>query len=428
MTDLVTELTDRLAMLDQRLRRLEDEAEISRLIATYGPLADAGDAEAVAAMWVEDGVYDVDEITMTGRAEILAMVRSTNHQAWIAGGCAHFVGPVRVCVDTPAGLAEAVGHSLMVVNDDGFVVRRATANVWQLRRTDEGWRVVVRTSRILDGRAEAPALLGRAGNLEVDVTKQAAHRLAEAEASGVACAPVRDLIGADDLTAAYAVQSVNVAAKIAGGARVVGRKIGATSTAVRTQLGVDQPDFGWLFDDMDLTGADEVPMSRLLQPKAEAEIAFVLAEDLADGPLDPAQIRASVAYAVAALEIVDSRIAGWDIRFGDTVADNASSGLYVLGTERRTLEELEPIDVEMTMSIDGEVVSTGKGADCLGDPLNALAWLARTAREYGEPLRAGQVVLSGALGPMRDVHPGAVVSADISGLGSVTATFSRETQ
>ncbi len=428
MSDLVTDLTDRLTRLEQRLTRVEDEAEISRLIATYGPLADAGDAEAVAALWVEDGVYDVDEIKMTGRAEILAMIQSKNHQAWIAGGCAHFVGPVRICVDTDAGLAEAVGHSLMVVNEDGFVVRRATANAWRLRRTEQGWRVTVRTSRVLDGRAEATALLARAGTFGGDVTEQAARRLAEAAEAGVACAPVRDLIGGNDLAAAYAVQSINVASKIAGGAKVVGRKIGATSPAVRAQLGVDQPDFGWLFDDMDLTGADEVPMGRLLQPKAEAEIAFVLATDLADGPLDAAQVRASVAYAVAALEIVDSRIAGWDIQFGDTVADNASSGLYVLGTQRRTLDELEPLDVEMTMTLDGEVVSTGNGAACLGDPLNALAWLARTAREYGEPLRAGQVVLSGALGPMRDVHAGAVVSATISGLGSVTATFSEETQ
>ena len=163
MSDLVTDMIDRLTLLEKRVDRLEDEAEISRLIATYGPLADAGDAEAVAALWVEDGVYDVDEITMTGRAEILAMIRSTNHQAWIAGGCAHFVGPVRVSVDEDAQLAEAVGHSLMVVNEGGFVVRRATANLWLLRRTEDGWRVVTRTSRVLDGRAEAPALLGRAG-------------------------------------------------------------------------------------------------------------------------------------------------------------------------------------------------------------------------------------------------------------------------
>jgi 2-keto-4-pentenoate hydratase len=254
--------------------------------------------------------------------------------------------------------------------------------------------------------------------------RQAAERLQQATSTGTPCAPVRDLIGADDLAAAYAVQSRVITARREAGATVVGRKIGLTSVAVQQQLGVDQPDFGWLLDDMDLTGAPEVPMERLLQPKAEAEIAFVLKADLADGPLDETQIRAAVDYAVAALEIVDSRVTGWDIAFGDTVADNASSGLYVLGTDRRTLAELEPVDVTMSMTINGAEVSTGTGAACLGDPLNALAWLARTAREYGEPLRAGQVVLSGALGPMRDVPAGATVTADISGLGSVTAIFS----
>ncbi len=261
-------------------------------------------------------------------------------------------------------------------------------------------------------------------SVDEESIRQAAERLQQAAATRTPCAPVRELIGSDDLAAAYAVQSHVIAARLEAGAVVVGRKIGLTSVAVQQQLGVDQPDFGWLLDDMDLTGADEVPMSRLLQPKAEAEIAFVLKEDLADGPLDDAQMRAAVDYAVAALEIVDSRVSGWDIAFGDTVADNASSGLYVLGTERRTLAEFEPVDVTMSMTIDGTEVSTGTGAACLGDPLNALAWLARTARDYGEPLRAGQVVLSGALGPMRDVPAGATVTADITGLGSVTAVFS----
>ena len=254
----------------------------------------------------------------------------------------------------------------------------------------------------------------------------AAGRLQRAADERTPCAPVRDLIGDDDLAAAYAVQTRLVRARLDAGATVVGRKIGLTSPAVQQQLGVDQPDFGWLTDDMDVTGADEVPMSRLLQPKAEAEVAFVLKADLAEGPLDTAQVREAVDHAVAALEIVDSRVRGWDIRFADTVADNASSGLYVLGTERRTLDEVEPVELTMTMSLDGEVVSTGDGAACLGDPLNALAWLARTARDHGDPLRAGQVVLSGALGPMRDVHPGAVVTVDIPGLGSVTATFSND--
>jgi 2-keto-4-pentenoate hydratase len=250
---------------------------------------------------------------------------------------------------------------------------------------------------------------------------EAAERLRAAAETGVPCAPVRDLIGTTDVSAAYAVQALLTQRRLAAGARVVGRKIGLTSPAVQQQLGVDQPDFGVLFADMQSDG--EVSMSRLLQPKAEAEIAFVLAADLAKGALDIAQVRDSVAFAVAAIEIVDSRVASWDISFTDTVADNASSGLFVLGDERRTLAEFEPVAAEMELTLDGEHVSSGSGADCLGDPLAALAWLARTSRDLGDPLRAGDVVLSGALGPMVRAHAGAVLTATISGLGSVTATF-----
>ncbi|MEZ5092020.1 2-keto-4-pentenoate hydratase [Nocardioides sp.] len=253
---------------------------------------------------------------------------------------------------------------------------------------------------------------------------EAAERLLQAAAAGVPCDPVRELIGETDVDRAYAVQERLTAARLAAGATVVGRKIGLTSKAVQAQIGVDQPDFGVLFDDMGYAETETVPMSRLLQPKAEAEVAFVLKDDLVDGDLDVAQVAAAVDYAVASLEIVDSRVAGWNIRFGDTVADNASSGLYVLGSERRSLDDFAPVDVEMTMSRNEEQVSTGNGAACLGDPLNALSWLARTARDFGEPLRAGQVVLSGALGPMADVGPGDVVTATITGLGTVTARFS----
>ncbi|MEU1392853.1 MULTISPECIES: fumarylacetoacetate hydrolase family protein [unclassified Nonomuraea] len=251
----------------------------------------------------------------------------------------------------------------------------------------------------------------------------AVERLAGAAGSGVPCAPVRDLIGRDDLAAAYAVQAALAAARLAGGARVTGRKIGLTSEAVQRQLGVDQPDLGVLFEDMAYADGDAIPVGRILQPRAEAEIAFVLGADLDDGPLDAPQVRAAIEYAVAALEICGSRIAGWDISFGDTVADNASSGAYVLGTERRTLDEFDPVAVVMSMGIGGEQVSTGTGAACLGDPIEAVVWLARMARDLGEPLRAGQVVLSGALGPMRPVAAGDTVTATLSGLGTVTVRF-----
>jgi 2-keto-4-pentenoate hydratase len=165
-----------------------------------------------------------------------------------------------------------------------------------------------------------------------------------------------------------------------------------------------------------------IPLTNLLQPKIEAEIAFVLGEDL-DGDLTVERVRGAVDYAVAALEIVDSRIAGWDITFADTVADNASSGLFVLGTQRVGLDAVEPAAAVMVMTVDGETASSGTGAACLGDPLAALAWLARTAGALGDPLRAGQVVLSGALGPMVPVVAGMAVVAEVSGLGTVAARF-----
>lgn len=257
----------------------------------------------------------------------------------------------------------------------------------------------------------------------LDGVAEAATRLLDAATSQQPCPPVRDLIGPDDLQAAYAVQRRNAEARIAAGATVVGRKIGLTSPAVQAQLGVDQPDFGILFADMAHPDGAEIPADAVLQPRVEAEVAFVLKADLVDGDLDAAQVRAAVDYAIAALEVCGSRIADWDISFGDTVADNASAGAYVLGTGKKTLEEFIPKDVEMSMTVDGEEVSTGSGAACLGDPINALVWLARRARDLGEPLRAGQVVLSGALGPMKAIDPGAQVAAHITGLGAVSMSL-----
>ncbi|WP_078853294.1 2-keto-4-pentenoate hydratase [Streptomyces sp. FxanaA7] len=261
-------------------------------------------------------------------------------------------------------------------------------------------------------------------SVDTYAVERAVARLTAAVTEGRPVAPVRDLLGERDIAVAYAVQQELTRRRLAAGAVVVGRKIGLTSPAVQRQLGVDQPDFGMLFADMDVSALSEVPSERLSQPKAEAEIAFVLGEDLADGDLDDARVRGAVEYAVAAIEIVDSRIADWDIRLTDTIADNASSGLFVLGERRVTLAEFEPRETTMRMYAGDEPVSEGAGAACLGDPLNALAWLARTAREYGLPLRAGQVVLSGALGPMVPVTPGTRMRAEISSLGTVTAVFS----
>jgi 2-keto-4-pentenoate hydratase len=265
-----------------------------------------------------------------------------------------------------------------------------------------------------------------AGSQRRTAVTRAAERLEEAVRTGTPCPPVRDLIGSADVELAYAVQQRLVERRLAAGARVVGRKIGLTSPAVQAQLGVDQPDFGYLFDDMDVSTAGPVPAGHLLQPKIEAEIAFLLGADLVEGDLGPEQVRSAVASATAALEIVDSRVADWDITFGDTVADNASSGLFVLAGESVSLADFEPVEATMQLWLDDEPVSQGKGSDCLGDPLVALAWLARTARDLGDPLRAGQVVLSGALGPMVATPPGSRVRAEIRGLGAVGTSFAEE--
>jgi 2-keto-4-pentenoate hydratase len=263
-----------------------------------------------------------------------------------------------------------------------------------------------------------------------DAISTAVERLAQAQATRVPCAPVRDLIGTEDLPAAYAVQQGLVQARIAGGATVVGRKIGATSEAVQRQLGVDQPDFGYLLDEMDVSdaardGGGPISMQSLLQPRVEAEVAFRLARDI-DVPEDEITlgfVRSAVEVALPSLEIVDSRIADWQIGFTDTVADCASSALFVVGTEGRPLTELEPREVEMSLTINGEVRSSGSGAACLGDPLEALRWLAVQARRFGDPLRAGHLILSGALGPFVPFAPGDRVEASISGFDPLRVEF-----
>jgi len=258
-----------------------------------------------------------------------------------------------------------------------------------------------------------------------DPVTRAAERLIAASNSGVACAPVRDLIGPDDIDAAYRVQRLVRTRREQAGARLVGRKIGLTSAAIQQQVGVDRPDFGVLLDDMRFAEDEVIPFARLLQPRAEAEVAFVLGRTL-DGPVDNATVRDAIRYAAAAIEVVDSRIEDWQILITDTVADNASSGVFVLSALEVPLSTFEPADVTMTMWRNGEQVSAGNGRACLGDPLNALAWLARTAIGIGHPLAAGDIVLSGALGPMVVARPGDVFEAEIKPLGAVTARFGEE--
>jgi 2-keto-4-pentenoate hydratase len=251
------------------------------------------------------------------------------------------------------------------------------------------------------------------------------RRLGAARASGTPCAPVRELL--DDVGSAYAVQSAWVAERLDAGAVVTGRKIGLTSPVVQAQLGVDSPDFGVLLDEMAVAAGGTADTTLLLQPRIEAEVAFVLGADLDLAAPTDADVVAATDSVTAALEIVDSRIADWDIALLDTVADNASAGLYVLGSTPRSLDGLDLASCTMTMRRNGTAVSTGLGRACLGSPVRAIAWLAATAYALGAPLRAGDVVLSGALGPMVDVHLGDQFEAEVDELGAVSVTFGSTT-
>jgi len=249
----------------------------------------------------------------------------------------------------------------------------------------------------------------------------AAAQLRAAAASGIPCPPVREILGTDsDIDAGYAVQDRNTQQDIADGRRISGRKIGITSKAVMEQIGVDQPDFGTLFVDMEYGDGIPIEHGRLLQPRAEAEVTLVLEHDLDKGTHSFGDIIAATAYALPSIEIVDSRIANWDIRIVDTVSDNASCGLYVLGGRPVPLRKVDLRTIPMRMEIDGTVESTGEGAACLGHPLHAARWLADVMSQRGTPLRTGDAVMTGALGPMKDLVPGNEVVADLGPLGTVT--------
>ncbi len=252
----------------------------------------------------------------------------------------------------------------------------------------------------------------------MDITALA-DQIYEAHTSKTAIPPIRSAFGAKDIEAAYQIQEYNIDRQLKAGQQVVGKKIGLTSRKVQAQLGVDQPDFGILLDSMQIENGAVLPYTELLQPKAEAEVAFVLKRDLVSEYIEMEDIIQAIDYVVPAIEIVGSRIQNWDIQITDTIADNASSSHFVLGDNRVDLADIDLEACAMELRINGQVQSQGNGKACLGNPLNAVLWLAKKMQQLGQALLAEEVILSGALGPMVVIEPGDQVEAQIEGLGGV---------
>lgn len=249
---------------------------------------------------------------------------------------------------------------------------------------------------------------------------EAAQLLFDAEAQHQTCQPIREIIGENDIESAYAIQRINIDKRIANGAKRVGAKIGLTSLAVQKQLGVNQPDFGVLLSGTQVANRGEISAKEILQPKAEAEIAFVLSADLTNNNNTEDDILAATEYVCAAIEIVGSRVENWNIRITDTVADNASASHFVLGDEKYVPTEVDMVNCKMSLNKNGNIVSEGSGAACMGSPVAAVVWLANTMSSLGTPLQKGDIILSGALGPMCAAEANNCFEATIEGFGKVS--------
>lgn len=237
---------------------------------------------------------------------------------------------------------------------------------------------------------------------------------------GEVVAPLSETYPGIDVEDAYAIQRIQLERWTAGGRAVRGHKVGLTSRVMQRQLGVDQPDYGQLLDTMIFGDGETLDPGAFLQPKVEPEIAFVLGRDLAGPGVTVVDAIRAVDFVLPALEIIDSRIADWRIGLADTIADNASSGAVVLGTRPVALADVDLRLAGCVLTVDGQVAATGAGGAVLGNPINALVWLANTVGPLGTTLRAGQVVIPGSLTAAQPVRAGSAVSATFAGLGTVS--------
>ncbi|SDI27583.1 2-keto-4-pentenoate hydratase [Alteribacillus persepolensis] len=249
------------------------------------------------------------------------------------------------------------------------------------------------------------------------------EHLTEAEKSRQGVEPLTSLIPDLSMKQAYHIQLTNIQNKVTAGDSIIGKKIGLTSKAMQDLLGVSEPDYGHLLNSMQIDNKGSVPRKKVMQPKVEGEIAFILKEDLKGPDVTTEDVQRATDYIVSALEIVDSRISDWKITLADTIADNASSGLFVTGGEKINIKDIDLQNEEMVFYKNGEKVNGGKGSAALGDPAYCVAWLANKLYEYNMTLKSGEIILSGALSKAVDAAPGDTFKASFSTLGEVEVSF-----
>ena len=259
--------------------------------------------------------------------------------------------------------------------------------------------------------------------LSVATRDELAAELADAERSRVPMAPLTSIHSDIDVVDAYEIQLINIRQRVAEGARVVGHKVGLSSEAMQKMMGVDEPDYGHLLADMEVYEDTPVPAGRFLYPRVEVEVGFILADDLPGAGCTEDDVLAATAAFAPSIELIDTRIKDWKIALCDTIADNASSAGFVLGKDRVSPKDIDIKGIDAVLTRNGEVVAEGRSDAVLGNPVTAVAWLARKVDSFGVRLKAGDIVLPGSCTRAIDARPGDAFVADFTGLGSVRLSF-----
>jgi 2-keto-4-pentenoate hydratase len=259
--------------------------------------------------------------------------------------------------------------------------------------------------------------------LPVEVRQELAAELADAERSKVPIKPLTDENTGIDVVDAYEIQLLNIRQRVAEGARVIGHKVGLSSEAMQKMMNVDEPDYGHLLDEMEVFEDVPVKAGRFLYPRVEVEVGFILADDLPGAGCTEDDVLAATAAFAPSIELIDTRITDWKIKLCDTIADNASSAGWVLGKGRVSPKDIDIRNIDAVLRRNGEVVAEGRSDAVLGNPVTAVAWLARKVDDFGVRLKAGDIVLPGSCTRAIDARPGDDFVADFDGLGSVHLSF-----